>query len=248
MKTIQQVIREADRKEIENEYFYEYSPKLHELTDAHDYTVAELKLRASENFQAFLNRVSDMATEPDPQGEYILFATKSLDGEGFDEVAVELVKVQELLEAEDVNEVQCYAYEYTEWKYALRFLVADNRFTQDNLHDVIVSFLHEISLFGFKPEGTEKAIKDLKKSIDELNARPERGVSWEELRKELGLPSQSEEEVYPEEESKRDAVVKARNEFMQCCRAIELQRIKDTLIPRLTFPENINCMGGTVND
>ncbi len=234
MKKIQQVIREADRKEIESAYFYEHSPNLYNFTVADDYTIGELKRRASENFNEFLNLVCDMETEPDPCGEHILYITKTLDGEGFDEVAVELVNAQELLEAEDINEVQCYAYEYTEWNHALGFLVADNKLTQDNLQDVIVSFLQALSLFGFKPEGTEKAIKELKKSIDELQTCSERGeeqgVSWEELRKELGLPPQSEEEVYPEEESKRDAVVKARNEFMQYCRVIELQRIKEELI------------------
>jgi len=229
MKTIQQIIKETNHKEIEREYFYEYSPKLHELRDDDDCTVAEIMQCASERFQDFLTRVCEIEIEPDPDGQHILFATKHIDKYGFDKYSAELVSVEELLEAEDLSNVQLYAIEYTEWKYALGFLVADNRMTQDNLMDVIVEFLYSISFSGYYPEAVENAIKELEARKREAEEHPERlkEISDVEWNAKYDKPR---EVVDEKEEELKAAISAAKGAYYEHIKVTELQRIKEELI------------------
>ena len=68
---------------------------------------------------------------------------------------VGLIHADELMCTEELENLPLYAYEFTEQKEALSFLVSDNKLTQDNIMDVIVDFLHEISFFGYNQENLE---------------------------------------------------------------------------------------------
>lgn len=225
MQTIQETIRNTHLKSIEDAYFNEYPIKLHELAEHDNVPIGEFKKHVSDKFQSFLKRLCNMEVTP---GKSILFVYKSQTEAPFLGKDVGLIHSDELLNQDDISKVPTYAYEFTEQKEALGFLVADNKLTQDNIMDVIVCFLHVITFFGFDQEHLDKEKRRLENSIKEMNEHPERLRTFdpEEFENDLGLP---EEEEYPEEAEKRSAFDKAGDEYTMYCRNIELMRIKEQL-------------------
>ena len=60
MKTIQQILKETDRKSVESAYFYDYPINLWEVKGFDDITIGEFNKRVSLRFQDFLNRLCKM--------------------------------------------------------------------------------------------------------------------------------------------------------------------------------------------
>ena len=225
MQTIQEIIRNTNPKSIEDAYFVEHPVKLHEIAKHDNVSIGEFKKLVSDKFQAFLRRLCNMEITP---GKSILFVYKSQTEAPLLGKDVGLIHSDELLDQDDISKVPTYAYEFTEQKEALGFLVADNKLTQDNIMDVIVCFLHAITFFGFDQEHLDKEKRRLENSIKEMNEHPERLRTFdpEEFENDLGLPK---EEEYPEEAEKRSAFYKAGSEYTIYCRNIELMRIKEQL-------------------
>ena len=229
MKTIQLVLKETDHKEIEKAYFYEHPININEMEEHADKTIGEVMAGVSARFQSFLDRLCNMEVEKGADKQGVLFAYKSSDGflGGID---VGLIHADELLSAENVAEVSVYAYEFTEQKETLGFLVADNKLTQDNLMDVIVSFLYEVSFFGFEQENLESELKSLDKAINEFDEHPENckecGAALDEIRKKYELPT---EEKYPRERELKRKYFEAESKYIEYCKKIELERLKLSL-------------------
>ena len=141
----------------------------------------------------------------------------------------EIINTDELLNESDISKVNTYAYEYEWQKYALRFLVADTKLTQDNLMEVVVSFLDTVSFFGYQQENLEREVQRLEEAINEVKEHSDRLITntTEDLFEELGLPI---EEEYPEENDKKSAYMKAVNDYTVYCKKIELKRVKDSLL------------------
>ena len=129
------------------------------------------------------------------------------------------------MKEEDLSKVETYAYEFTEQKEALGFLVADTKLTQDNIMDVVIDFLYEISFFGYEQEHLAGVIKKLDETMKEIKEHPERlkRVDLDELREKCGIPV---EEIYPEEEKLEKAYYEAEMEYLQYCKMMELEKIK----------------------
>lgn len=151
--TIQQVLRELDAKEMEEEYYREHPILLAEINDYDDMTIGEFKKKISDRFQKYLERLRNLDVELSNEKQSILFVHKGrIDDDLLTGHIVSLIEKDELMAAEDVLEVPSYAYELIEQKEALAFRVADNKLTQDNLLEVAVDFLYEMSWFGFEQE------------------------------------------------------------------------------------------------
>ena len=229
LSNIQDVIRKFDINSIESAYFYEHPITIHELNKLDDITIGEFKSKMSKKFRAFVERLRNMKIKNDSGKQGLLFVYKSQVESLFLETDVGLIHVDELMAAEDLSEVNSYAYEFTEQAEALSFLVSDSKLTQDNLMDVVVSFLYEVSFFGYEQEDLGEKLESLHKSIKEIEEHPENLVSYssDELRAKWGLPK---EEIYPDEESKKDAFYKAGIEYTQYCKKMELMKMKNKYI------------------
>ena len=230
MKTIQQVIRELDSKNIEIAYFYEHPIELNKLNRFEDKTLGEIKERISSRFQAFIERLRTMEVEENSEEQWVLFVYKALCNESFyGEEVVGLLRVDELVEKENLSVIETYAYEFTEQKEALGFLVADTKLTQDNIMDVVVDFLHEVSFFGYEQERLKEEMDKLEESIKEIDEHPERLKTFDidEIRKKYNLPK---DEEYPEEQEKKDRFHEAAMDYTNYCRCIEMERIKSMLL------------------
>lgn len=226
MKTIQEVIREMDPEAIEKAFFYKYPVKLQEMPHDTELTVDECRNRISERFQSFLGRLKDMEKLPAPDKKQgILFVHKTCEEFSGDDYDVDLIHMDELLAAEDVSKVTGYAYEFSKQEECLGFLIADNKLTQDNLMEVVVSFLYELSFFGYEQENLQEKLDELDQSMREAKEHPESLCTFDadEFRKEFGLP---EEEIYPKEKEYRAEINEAIWRYTSYCRGIELERIK----------------------
>ena len=232
MKTIQQVLRETDHFSIERAYFDSYPITIAEITRHEDMTIKEFKTAVSERFQTFLDTLCSIETTEDPDLRGVLFVYKDIGNDGTAGKSMGLVDLNKLLDADDVSKVECYGCEFIERERALGYRVADTRLTQENLLDLVVSFLYEISFFGFDQEHLEQEIAKLDEALEqalemERNPSLRKNTEAVSLRELLGLP---EREVYPMEEEKKKAVIKAEWDYTLYCRCIELERIRADLV------------------
>ena len=208
MQTIQEVIRNLDRKCLEGRYFYEHSPKLWEFRPDDTRTIEEVKNMMSEDFQAFLDRLCNMQVKQPEGGKVrILYAHKEIwDTAWCGDIATDLVYADEVLNAADLSEVEHYAYEFTPQEEALGYFVADTKLTQDHLYDVVVSFLYEVSFFGYEQEDREEKLLLFEK--DWIN--------------EIGIPK---DEKSTEEEKLDHEVLESISKYNKYCKKIELEKV-----------------------
>ena len=228
MKTIQQILKETNHKSIESAYFYDHPINLWEVRNLDDISIGEFNKRISNRFQDFLNKLCEMDIKKNRLKQGILFVYKSQTDDIMLGKSVGLIHADELIETDNISNLSTYAYEFTEQKEALSFLVADNKLTQDNLMDVIVDFLHEISFFGYNQESLDKEKIKLDESIKECKEHPERLVAFEHEKfcEEYGIPVTEE---YPEEDEMKRKYYEAGMEYTKYCKTIELQKIKELL-------------------
>lgn len=72
----------------------------------------------------------------------------------------------------DINEVrkdmnaQTYAFDLSEWKETLGYLVAENKLTQDNMIDLLTQYLHEISFLGMDPEEHQDKVDEIATDLE----------------------------------------------------------------------------------
>lgn len=238
MKTIQEVIRELDPIQIETGYFYEHEWELWELPpdQFNGMTLGELKERRSKRFQEFLTELLEIKAIP-PEGEKceILFLTKILRSRTHSDTELLLVHADEVLSAKsfDYEHFACYDFSFSPREECMSFLVADNKLTQDHLLSVAIEFVHELSAYGYDYDDIKKVIEDIDQSIEraEKDIKAGRTYTVEEtmdyFHEKFGFPK---EEVYPQEKELKDKYLEAEIEYAQYCRAIELERIKETVL------------------
>lgn len=225
MKTIQEVLRKLKVDEIEKCYFDEHPIELLSLKGVDAVTIGKYRKKASSAFQSFVGKLRNMEIVDNSDDPWILFVCKSTCENRLNGHTVELIHLKELMEEKDLSKVETYAYEFTEQKEALGFLVADTKLTQDNIMDVVVDFLYEISFFGYEHKHLAKEIKKLDEAMKEIEEHPERleRVDFDELFGKYGI---SKEEINPEEDKLRKAYYKAEMEYIQYCRIAEMEKIK----------------------
>lgn len=238
MKTIQEVIRGLDPIQIENGYFYEHEWELWELPpDQFDgMTIGELKERRSKRFQEFLTELLTIEPTLPEDGKYeILFLTKTLRSRTHSDTELLLAHADEVLIAEsfDYEHFACYDFSFSPREECMSFLVADNKLTQDHLLSVAIEFVHQLSIYGYDYADVKKTLKDIDQSMEraEKDIKAGRTYTVEEtmdyFNEKFGFPK---EEVYPQEKELKDKYLETELEYAQYCRAIELERIKETLL------------------
>ena len=237
MKTVQQVLKELKVDEIEKCYFGEHPIELLSLKGVDAVTIGKYRKKVSGTFQSFVGKLRNMEIVDNFDDPWILFVCKSTCENRLNRHTVELIHLKELMEEEDLSKVETYAYEFTEQKEALGFLVADTKLTQDNIMDVVVDFLYEISFFGYEQKQLAKEIKKLDEAMKESEEHPERleRVDLDKMFEGSGIPV---EEIYPEEREKEKAVHLAEFEYSEYCKMIELERIKQNTIEEFLGDEN----------
>lgn len=230
MKTIQQTLKELDTEKVINYYFAKYPVNLFKnIGEKWDgYTVAECKAKMHDTVKGLIERVINTKPNPSLEKESILFAYKCIGDELCEDIDMGLLDIDDLLKADDVSEVKIYAYYYERLEDTVGYYVADTTLTQNNLLDIVTSFLYETSFFGFEQENLEKERKHLDDALKECEDASKKlsFTTVEELFNELGVKP---DEKYPEEKEKMVAYNRAACEYNKYCREIELEKIKEAL-------------------
>ena len=152
MKTVQEVLRKADINNLEGSFFFENSPDIWRFGKDDNRTIAEVRKSMSDNFRRFVENLKNTEIAlPEDGRTMILYAHKQAGEPSWHpETAVDLVSADELLEKEDLSDIVHNAFEFTPRAEALGFLIADNKYTQDNLSEVLTYFLSELSFLDTK--------------------------------------------------------------------------------------------------
>lgn len=231
VKTIQEVLKELDKEEVIDCYFSTYPINIFKDLDQEwdDMTVAECKTYSRDKIKALIDRVISAKGNLSADKKSILFAYKYAEDAISDEIGVGLVDAGELLDAEDVSKVHTYAYEFERIEDTVDYYVADTPLTRNNLLEVAVSYLFEISFFGYEQEHLEEEKQKLEHAIEESKdpSKCSSLISYEELLEHFGI---TEDEAYPEEEAKRKAFEDAVLEYDNYCSVMEMERVKAALL------------------
>ncbi len=229
MKTIQQVIKGLDSRELEEQYRRQYPLNIYSLEDCDALTIGVFKSYESKRFQEFLDKLKKIEPVKCEDGQGILVAHKAdttTFSSGFD---VDLIFLEDLMNKEDLGKVECYDYEFTPQNVCVGFLVADTEFNKRSLMELVVRFLFEVSYHGYEQEGLEKAIRELNRASRECEIYEKMIEEGKKIPFVMrSLPDEQEEKTL--EEELYDEYVKAGRRYTAFCREREYEIVKKQLI------------------
>ena len=192
MKTIQTVLREADRNRLLHALAYDLLYDTQLLLELKDRTVEQIQEACRNHMNAFIDYLlAQQAVSSDHMVLYMCEASAIDRAFNHEDKSLNLIDLNEI--RKDIY-ASSYAFEFTDWSEALGYLVADNKLTQDYLYDLLSQFLNELSFFGIDPEehqeNMKKAHAELDQAMEEVKAGhtiPAEQV-FQELAEEHGFP------------------------------------------------------------
>ena len=231
MRTIQEYLKECDRKSIINDYIYEHAFSSLSMMDKDNrpLTVGEIIDFYTFKLDELIDKLIDM--EPVKTEErWILLAYHQSEDSAGNDVTFGLFKESDIY---NDGHITTYAYDFTPFNEAVGFYVADTYLTQLEINALIVSFLDEITFNGFDQEDLEARTKELYEACKEAKAHiddPEYFISFEDFRKKL-------EDIAGVELEKRDSkqeeawyeYLKHQAEYNEKCQRIEIEKLKELL-------------------
>lgn len=247
MKTVKDYICSLDADELVRTYFEKRCKKIWEYYRDFQFDedidekykkmslpeFVETQIKLLHEYVEYLKGIEIAASEDGKQG--IIYAYSCLDDWFSGSVCTELVHMDELVA--DPEKCENYGYEFCEFSEILGYLVADNKFTQGNIYEVIADVLWEASWTGYRQEHLQDELDSLREFE---NANPDDMTSYESVDEMfdslLGEDYMKElRDSKPEEteESKRllDAAIHARCEYENCSmikeRIILLKALKE---------------------
>lgn len=157
MKTVQIVLREADRDRLLDMLTYDILYDTQLLLELKDRTIENIQEACRSYMNAFIEYL--LSLEAAPSDHMVLYMCEA---SSFDRAYNHEDKTLNLI---DINEIRqdiyasSYGFEFSDWSEALGYLVADNKLTKDYLYVLLAQFLNEISFFGTDPEEHRKRWK-----------------------------------------------------------------------------------------
>ena len=123
MKTIQEYLKNCNKKEIINMYIYKYV-FTSELMDKKykDITRGEIIEKHKKVLNDYINKLTSIKQKSKDKEVWILFSTHSF-GEFNDEIQHLLIKKSDLLNQSDLDNIQTYAYEFSSFDEILGYIL-----------------------------------------------------------------------------------------------------------------------------
>lgn len=235
MKTIQQHLREADRKKLVDALAYEQLGDKLMLLEMRDWPVSEIQNRYKERMNDLIDHLISMNVTPSDHMMFYICEAASFD-RGFDQrdKAMNLIDVSEIRKDIDASGYGC---EFADWQESLGYMVADNKLTQDYLTDLLMQYLEEVSFFGMDPARRTERLNEVRQSLDQsmLDAENDKGVPAEEFMKQMankyGWPIKEKDQRQDELKGK---MIEAEMEYLRYCHRRERQRILNGLVDQKT--------------
>lgn len=230
MKTIQTVLREADRNRLLDALAYDllYDTKL--LLELKDKTIEQIQKACRNHMNAFIDHLlAQQAVASDHMVLYMCEASSFDRTFNHEDKTLNLIDLNEI--KQDIN-ASSYAFEFADWSEALGYLVADTKLTQDYLYDLLSRFLNELSFFGADPEEHQKNVKKAHAELDQAMEEVKAGRTipaeqvFRELAEEHGFPVDEKDESM---EGLRSEVLAAQYKYKRYCHWRERSRILESI-------------------
>ena len=230
MKTVQTVLREADRDRLLDALACNilYDTKL--LLELKDRTIADIQEACRNHMNAFVEYLLSLDAAPSDHLVLYMCEASSFDkAYNHEEKRLNLVDINEI--RKDIY-ASSYGFEFFDWSEALGYLVADNKLTQDYLYDLLAQFLNELSFFGTDPEEHRKKVEqthtDLDQAMEEIKAGhtiPAEQV-FRELAEKHGFPVDEKDEF---KDGLRSEIFAAQYKHSRYCHWRERSRILESI-------------------
>ena len=216
--TIQEVIRNCDRKEVIGEFLYNHR-NLNYWDCPQDVTVGELKGRIEKHLNEIMDKLCDMTPKPN-EDKMVLLAVHTVENDNND-IAFNLFKVKDLME--DKEYYTSYGYEFTPFEETLDFDVADTYLTQYYLNGLIADYLYEVTWTGWNQDNLKEELNQIRESAKEAEEHPERLIKWdsEKFEEEYGL-----EKKDPKQEEAWRELIWAQVDYHDKCMRIEIEKYR----------------------
>lgn len=223
MKTIQEYIKRLEEDKIIEEYFCMFPIAYESIPTRVNLSILEIRERRKDKLKKYLNRLRRLKVNAPKDGKIgILYASKCYSTE-FNDVAFHMSCLDEMKAQK--GECASYAYEFIRQEEILGYLVADSKFTQEHIYEVVADFLFEASFFGYAQERLEEEKAKLENAAREVEES--KTFSLDELRKELGIEGKERAAIEGDERMKqlRNRVAKEVMEYNKYCRGKEIEEI-----------------------
>lgn len=181
MKTVQEVLRQADENELISNFLYEHPNDLDSFNN--NLTIAEAKEREKKVLHDYIKRLREMKITAPKDGKTWIFYAYHYSDNGFPKPIFNLCNLEEL-RAKKINSKN-YGITFIDQSEILGYYLAENHLTNFYLKELLVHILYEASFFGTNQEGLPAFKKDMDKSIKEIENNET--LDWENFKKELGL-------------------------------------------------------------
>lgn len=206
MKTVQETLREMDKKELLRKFFYEHPNKLDSFDD--DLTIAQAKERANKVIGKYIERLETMEVKPNDR-QMIFYMYEYLGSYKLDQNRG-LCTVADL--QEKGIEAPNYGIEYTPQEEIMGYWVADTEMTQYYLNDLMVEIIWDASFFGVKQEKLPEAIKELEEANKEIDEGLEESFnSYEEFEDFLYGDEPRPPKLSKEDSAEKQKIIQAVN-------------------------------------
>ena len=199
MQTVQEALLNADIDQLVELYIGDGIPTKY-LIKNEELTAKKYAEKVQNRIRNFIKKLQTMKITP-PKEPHILFAFKYAK-EYYTETGFGMVKQQELLEKRE--DAPSYAYEFSPQSEIVGFLISNDKYTQQNLPDLLVDVLNEASFFGFDQENLQEEQEELERRLDEIKSPDFVGIPAEDVFKELREKYGLEEDIPTEEEKQAE--------------------------------------------
>ena len=231
MKTVQEYLRQADRERLLDSMAHDALSDTIMLLESKDMTIEQIQNACRKETNDLVDHL--LSLEAVPSDHMVLYLTQvSSFDRGFGQADKTLCLI-------DINEVRkniyapSFAFDLTEWKETLGYLVAENKLTQDYMIDLLSQYLNEISFFGSNPEQhedkVEEVVSDLEQAVEEIKAGGHTVPAEEvfaELREKHGLPTDEKDDF---QKKLRFEILDADMKYSRYCNWRERSRILKSL-------------------
>lgn len=232
MKTIQEYLKECNRKEVIDCYIYKYVFNSNLMQKEYkNVTCGKILERCTKELNKCIDNLITIEPKKGNSETWILVTIHATENFYNDDIEHLLIKKSDLFSNEKLEDIDSFSYMLNDFEEILNFYVADTYLTQYNLTDLIADFLYELSWTGFNHEDLEKNKKELNDSIKEVKDGNGKSIPAEKFFKKL-------EKEYDFEFEKKDMrQEEAYHKYMEhcieynkICKKIELEKLKNCLI------------------
>lgn len=117
----------------------------------------------------------------------IILPYKVYDIDDFIEPSLHTGLIYENELKENKINTESYAYEFLPQSTIVGFYIANTKYANENIYDVVADIMYEASFFGYNEENKQKTKDDLNAAIEDIKNGKFKTVSFENYKKEFNI-------------------------------------------------------------